>query len=125
MNLKNVVAVLKIVHKSSGLIKPLVHNLTHLNLIKHSDIDSETSDHPPPVFVPEGGNGAVQAHEDDESIIPINATEGEPPNIPFVESNDDPVASNSASVVNSHNPNKPDHLHKSNQIWEYQSGCLH
>ncbi len=30
------------------------------NLIEQSDSDSETSDRPPPVFVPEGGNAAAQ-----------------------------------------------------------------
>ncbi len=53
------------------------------NLIEQSDSDSETSDHPPPVFVPEGGDAAAQQDEDDESIVPLNAPdEGAPPNIP-------------------------------------------
>ncbi len=66
-------------------------------MIEQSDSESETSDHPPPAFVPEGGDGAAQSHVDDESIIPINAPEESPPNIPFVEE-DSNVASDSASV---------------------------
>ncbi len=49
------------------------------------------------------------------------------PNIPFVELDDAPVASDSASVTNSYNPDDPDsdHLCQSKQIWECHSGCLH
>ncbi len=57
-----------------------------------SNSDSETSDCPPPVFVPEGGHGAAQPDEDHESIIPINDPEGAPSNIPFVELDDAPTA---------------------------------
>ncbi len=73
------------------------------------------------------GNGAAQSYADDVSIVPINAPdEGAPPNIPFVESNDAPVASDDASVANSYSSNEPDseHLHQSKQIWERQSGHL-
>ncbi len=61
----------------------------------------------PPVFVPEGGNAAAQP-DDDELIVPLNAPEGAPPNIPFVESDDAPVASDDASVANSYSPDEPD-----------------
>ncbi len=83
--------------------------MTHLILvpiwlsIEQSDKDSETSDRPPLVIVPEGGNAAAQQDEDDESIVPLYAPdEGEPPNIPFVESDDAPVASDAASVADSY-----------------------
>ncbi len=46
--------------------------------------------------------------QDDVSIVPINAPEGSPPNIPYVEEDDAPVASDSASVADSHNPVEPD-----------------
>ncbi len=82
-------------------------------MIEQSDSKSETSDHPPPVFVLEGENGAAQTNEDNESI---NAPEGAPPNIPFVESDDSPVASDCASVADFHNSDVPDpeHLFQSN-----------
>ncbi len=57
---------------------------TLLNSIE-SDSDSETSVHPPPDFVLEGGNSAAQPNEDDVTIVPINAPEGACPNIPHVE----------------------------------------
>ncbi len=69
-------------------------------MIEQSDSDSETSDCPPPIFVPEGGNATAQPDADDESIVPINVQEGAPPNIPFVEF-DAPVASDDASVADS------------------------
>ncbi len=37
--------------------------------MEQSDSDSETSAHPPSVFVPEGQNGAAQPDEDDESML--------------------------------------------------------
>ncbi len=88
------------------------------NLIEQSDSDSETLDQQPPVFILEGGNGAAQPDEDDESIIPINDPEGEPFNIPFVELDHAPVAPDSAPVANSYNPSEPgpEHLRKSTQI---------
>ncbi len=55
------------------------------HLFKQSDSDGESSDHPPPVIIPEGGSCAAQPNEDDESIIPINGPEGAPPNIPFFD----------------------------------------
>ncbi len=86
-------------------------------MIEQSDSDSETSDRPPPVFVPEGGNATAQQDKDDESIVPLNAparVKGAPPNIPFVELDDMPAATHSTSVADSHNPYKPDseHLHQ-------------
>ncbi len=51
------------------------------NLIEEPDSDSEIADYSPPGFVPEGGNGAAQPDEDDESIISINGSEGAPPNM--------------------------------------------
>ncbi len=42
------------------------------------------------------------------SIIPINAPERAPPNIPFVELDDAPVAPDSVSVADSHNSYNPD-----------------
>ncbi len=97
-------------------------------MVEQSDSDSKTSDHPPPVFVPEGGNAAAQQDEDDESILPLNALdEGAPPNIPFVESDDFSIASDAASVAYSYSSNEPDskNLCQSKQIWEHQSGRLH
>ncbi len=94
------------------------------NLIEQSNSDSEFSASPPPVFVPEGGNAAAQPDGDDESIVPFNASdEGASPNIPFVESDDAPVASDAASVAESYSSDEPDseHLHQSKQIWERQS----
>ncbi len=95
-------------------------------MIERSESDSETSDCPPPVFVPEGRNGAAQSNEDDEPIIPINAPEGEPPNIHFIALDDAPVVIDSASLADSYNRDEPDpeHLCQSTQIWECQSGCL-
>ncbi len=86
-------------------------------MIEQSDSDSETSACPPPVLVSEGGNFAAQ---DDELILPLNSPEGAPPNIPFVESNDAPVASDDASFADSYSSNEPnfEHLHQSKQIWE-------
>ncbi len=51
---------------------------------------------------------------------------GSTPNITDVELDDAPVASDSASITNSLNPDEPDpeHLFQSEQIWECQSGCL-
>ncbi len=74
-----------------------------------------------PVFVQEEGNGAIQPNVDDDSIIPINAVEGAPTNIPYVDLDDAPVAYDDASVANSCNSNEPDyeHLHQSKQIWEH------
>ncbi len=65
--------------------------------------------------------------KDDESIIPLNAPERAPSNIPFVESDDPPVASDDASVADSYSSNEPEfeHLHQSKQIWGCQSGRLH
>ncbi len=77
------------------------------NFIEQSDSDSETSACPPPVFVPKRGNAAAQPYADDESIVPLNAPEGAPPNIPFVESNDSPVAPDDASVANSYFSDEP------------------
>ncbi len=71
------------------------------NLIGQSDNNSETSHFPPPVFVPEGGNGAAQPDVDDESIVPLNAPEGAPSNIPLVDLDDAQVASDDASVPDS------------------------
>ncbi len=66
-----------------------------------------TSDQPPPVFVPEGGTASDQPN-DDESIIPLIAPdEGAPPNIPFVESDDTPVACDAASVADSYSSDEP------------------
>ncbi len=95
-------------------------------MIEQSDNECQTSDCPPPVFVPEGEKGYAQSDPDDESIIPINASEGALPNIPHVEENDAPVASDSASVADYYNPDEPDpeHLCQSKQIWEHQSGRL-
>ncbi len=76
-------------------------------MIEQSDSDSETSDHAPP----EGGNGAAQPYEDDESIIPINSPEGAPPSIPFVTLNYASLTSDNASVANSDNPDEPDPEH--------------
>ncbi len=73
-----------------------------LNFIEQSDIDSETSVCPSPVFVPEGGNVTAQPYADDESIVPINAPEGAPSNIPFIESDYAPVTSDDASVADSY-----------------------
>ncbi len=88
-------------------------------MIEQSDSGNETSDCPSPVFDPKGGYGAAQPNEDDESItkfiqmehpatffmlnsiLPINAPEGAPPNIRFVESYDDPVVSDDASIFES------------------------
>ncbi len=82
------------------------------NLIEQSDSDCEKSDHILPVFVLERGNGVAQPNEDDESIIPIKIPQGAPPpNIPFVDLDDAPVASDSSSVADSHNPDKPDPEH--------------
>ncbi len=64
-----------------------------------------------PVFVPERENGAAQPYTDDESIVPISAPEGAPPNIPFVESDDTPVASDDASVADLYIPDEPDPNH--------------
>ncbi len=50
--------------------------LTHLHLIEQSDSDIETSDQPPPVFVPEGENIIDQ---DAQSILQLNAPEEHPP----------------------------------------------
>ncbi len=96
-------------------------------MIEQSYCDSETLDHLPLVFVPEGGNGAVQPNEDDVSIVPINSREGAPPNIPYIELNDAPVASDSASVADPYNPDEPDpeHLRQSKQTWECQYSHLH
>ncbi len=96
-------------------------------MIEHSDSEIEISVCPPPVFIPEGGNAAAQPDGDDESIVPLNAPdEGAPPNIPFVESDDAPAASDAASVADSYSSNEPDseHLRQSKQIWERQSGHL-
>ncbi len=82
------------------------------NLIEQSDSDSETSDQPPPVFVPEGGNVAAQQDEDDESIVPLNAPdEGALSNIPFADFNDIPFASDAASVADSYSSNEHDSKH--------------
>ncbi len=96
-------------------------------MIEQFDSDCETSDCPHPVFVPEGESGPAQTHVDDYSIIPINAPEVSTPNIPFVEFDDAPVASDCASVADSCNPDEPDpeDLCQSKQIWENQSGHLH
>ncbi len=61
-------------------------------LIKQSDNYCETSNCQPPVFVPQGGDGAAQPNENDVSITPINAPEGVPPIISFVELDEAAVA---------------------------------
>ncbi len=71
------------------------------NFIEQSYSDSENLACPPPVFVPEGGNATAQPFADNEFILPLNAPVGAPPNIPFVEFNDAPDASDSASVGDS------------------------
>ncbi len=89
------------------------------NLIDQYDSDSETSDCPPPVLVPEGGNATAQHYAGDESIVPLNAPdEGAPPKIPFVESDDALVASDDASVADSYSSNEPNskYLHQSNKL---------
>ncbi len=72
----------------------------------------------------ERGNHAAQANLDDVQIIPINDPEEASSIIPFVELNDAPVASNSASVAEFHNLDEPDpeHLRQGKKIWEQQSG---
>ncbi len=77
------------------------------NFIDQSDSDSETLDHAPPVYVPEGGNHAAQPNEDDLSVS-INATEGAHLNISFVELDDTPVAFDSASFADFYNHDEPD-----------------
>ncbi len=96
------------------------------NLIEQSDSDSENSEHPPPVFVSEGGNVVAQANEDNISIIPIKVPEEASPNIPLVVLDDASVASDSVQVANSNNldEHEPEHLCKSKEIWECQSGHL-
>ncbi len=88
------------------------------SLIEQSDSDSETSDCPCPVFVPKEGNFAAQPDEYDESIIPINDPEQVTSNKSFVEFDGAPVAPDSASVVDSYNPDEPDpeHIRQSKQI---------
>ncbi len=78
-------------------------------MIEQSDSDSEPSEHPPPVLVPEGGK------------------EGAPPNTPFVELDDAPVAPDSASAADFYNPDEPypEHLCQIKQIWRCQSGQLY
>ncbi len=65
----------------------------------------ETSVHPLPVIVPEGENGTVQPHnEDDEAMTTVHAPKGVPQNIPFVDLDVTPVASDNASLTKSLNP---------------------
>ncbi len=80
------------------------------NLIVQSDSGNETSDCPCTVFVPKRKNDTAQSNEDDESNIPLNDPEEAHPNIPFVDLDDASVASDSASVADSNNP---DELRKS------------
>ncbi len=49
-----------------------------------------------------------------------------PTNIPYVELDDAPVASDSASVADPYNPDEPDpeHLRQSKQTWECQYSHL-
>ncbi len=88
------------------------------HLIEQSDSDKETSDHPPQVFVSEGGTGAAKPYKDYESFIPINASEGALPNMPYVGLDCTPVASDNTSVVILHNHDEfnSGHLHQRKQI---------
>ncbi len=97
------------------------------NLIEKFNSENKTSACATPVVVLEGGNAAVpmggsaasQPYADDDSIVAL-------PNIPYVESNDAPVASDDASVADSYFFDEPDskHLHQCKQIWKRQSGHL-
>ncbi len=66
-----------------------------------------------------GQNVASQPNEDDEAIIPINYPKGAPPNIPFNDLIDAPIAFDIASVADSHNSDEhdPENLHQSKEIW--------
>ncbi len=79
------------------------------NLIEQTDNVSETLDYPPPVFVPDRGNGTTQTqNEDSDSMVPINTPEGAPPNIPNVILDDISVTTSIASAADSCNPDEPD-----------------
>ncbi len=60
------------------------------------------------------------------TIVPINAPDGAPFNISFVELGDAHNASDCTKVADSYNPDEPDpeHLHQIKQIWECKSGLL-
>ncbi len=79
-----------------------------------SDSDSETSEHSPPVFVPEGGYGAANPNDNHESIISIHAQElakGATAIILVVDLDDAPVATDSASFADSHISDEPNLEH--------------
>lgn len=66
-------------------------------------------------------------NDNNKSIIPIDAPEVAPQNIPFADSDDDLVASDGVSAAISNDPYESisEHLCLSKQLWKHKSGCLY
>lgn len=88
---------------TSQWIEKIPNEPSHLcsHLIEKSDAESETSNFPPPVFIPVGGNRPAQSNVDIESIIPLHAPGIGLPNISFVDLDHNPIAPYVASVADS------------------------